>query len=213
MPVIVQECPHCGAEKIGFTIEGRAIHPTKRDHMAVMASCNGCGEAIVVTIRFSTLTDARAFDEKVGDLRRMLGITVVSSYPKRLPVEAPAHVPENVGTLFRQAASNRRARSYDAASAMYRRALEVALKELAPDVDARSLAKRIDRLADERRITPELQDWAHAIRIDGNEIHSTELVTEEAVEQMHGLTFYLLTYLFTLPEQVRAARERTKREP
>ncbi|MCO7642546.1 DUF4145 domain-containing protein [Pseudomonas sp. S 311-6] len=91
---------------------------------------------------------------------------------------------------------------------MLRRCMEVALKQFAPDVDAWKLEKRIDKLAAENRITPALQEWAHELRLDGNEaLHGTGEASEELARRMERLTHFLLIYLYTLPEQVRLARE------
>ena len=71
------------------------------------------------------------------------------------------------------------------------------------------LEKRIDKLAAEHRITPDIQKWAHELRLDGNEaLHGDEDATEEMVDQMHHLTYFLLTYLYTLPNQIEEVRAR-----
>lgn len=83
------------------------------------------------------------------------------------------------------------------------------LKELAPDLEARTLMQRIDKLAAEHRITPAIKDWAHDLRLDGNEaVHGDEEATQEVTDQMHNLTYFLLTYLYTLPKQIEDARAR-----
>ncbi|OGB70444.1 MAG: hypothetical protein A2486_07170 [Burkholderiales bacterium RIFOXYC12_FULL_65_23] len=87
--------------------------------------------------------------------------------------------------------------------------MELGLKTMSPDIEVWKLEKRIDRLATEHRITPELQAWAHELRLDGNEaLHGDEDATEEMTEQMHHLCWFLLTYLYTLPSQVEAIRAR-----
>ena len=87
--------------------------------------------------------------------------------------------------------------------------MELALKAFAPDVEAWKLEKRIDKLAADHRITKDMQDWAHELRLDGNEaLHGDEDATEEMTDQMHHLTHFLLVYLYNLPQQIAAARER-----
>lgn len=91
---------------------------------------------------------------------------------------------------------------------MLRRCMEIALKTFAPDIDAWKLEKRIDRLANENKITPALQEWAHELRLDGNEaLHGTAPADEELATRMEGLTTFLLIYLYTLPAQVAQARD------
>jgi len=76
-----------------------------------------------------------------------------------------------------------------------------------------SWKKRIDKLAAENLITPALKDWAHELRLDGNEaLHGDQPADEELATRMERLTYFLLTYLYTLPAQVAAARELREQE-
>lgn len=116
------------------------------------------------------------------------------------------HVPDNVAAVFLEAAHNRKDQRHSSACIMYRRAMEIGLKTFSPDVQAWKLEKRIDKLAGEHRITPELQTWAHSLRLDGNEmVHGDAQATQDLTEQMHHLCWFLLTYLYTLPKQVELA--------
>ncbi|OQS33008.1 hypothetical protein B0T39_21745 [Chromobacterium haemolyticum] len=96
---------------------------------------------------------------------------------------------------------------YSPACAGYRRTMEMALKALAPDIEAWKLEKRIDKLAAEHRITPALQEWAHQLRLEGNEaIHGVDEADEDLCNQMHELTRFLLIYLYSLPKQIEQAK-------
>ena len=96
---------------------------------------------------------------------------------------------------------------------MDRRALEIGTKLIAPDLAGLKLNQRINELATKNLITPALKDWAHGLRIVGNEaLHDMEGVTIDEAKQAHELTRFMLIYLFTLPEQVRLSKE-TNQEP
>lgn len=89
---------------------------------------------------------------------------------------------------------------------MYRKAMELGLKDKSPGIEAWKIEKRIDKMAAEGLITKELQDWAHELRLDGNDaVHDDEMDKDDA-DRMHNFCKFLLTYLYTLPEQVKAAR-------
>lgn len=89
--------------------------------------------------------------------------------------------------------------------------MELALKGFAPDVEAWKLEKRIDKLAAEHRITPALQEWAHQLRLDGNEaIHGDGEADESLCNQMHELTRFLLIYLYSLPNQIEQAKSENR---
>lgn len=118
-------------------------------------------------------------------------------------------MPEAVARSFREAAESRRRKNYNAACAMYRRAMEQGLKAFSPDVEAWKLERRIDKLAAEHRITPDLQAWAHSLRLDGNEaLHGDADAAQEMSDQMHHLCWFLLIYLYTLPIQIAHAKDR-----
>lgn len=133
----------------------------------------------------------------------------VDTWPKKPVPNAPAHCPEAIANAFLQADTTiRRAGFSESTVAMDRRALEIATKRIAPDLADETLYRRIELLAERHLLTPALKDWAHELRTLGNEaLHEEDGVSPEEARQTHELTRYVLTYLFTLPEQVRASRE------
>jgi len=91
---------------------------------------------------------------------------------------------------------------------MDRRTLEMVTKEQAPEKSGSSLYERIEYLASIGKLTPALRDWAHALRVLGNEaLHDVADMTQSEAEQAHDLTRFILIYLYTLPRQVEIARE------
>jgi hypothetical protein len=144
-----------------------------------------------------------------GDIRSSNDVHVKDIYPKPKPSELPNHCPENVGRAFLQAEDGLKRRSFDAAVAMDRRALELMTKEKAPDAADKPLINRIEMLGARHQITPDLKDWAHNLRTMGNEaVHGVDGLTEDEASSTHELTKFILTYVYTLPEQVRLAKEK-----
>ncbi|VTQ77931.1 Uncharacterised protein [Bordetella bronchiseptica] len=90
---------------------------------------------------------------------------------------------------------------------MFRRSLEIALKQFSPDIEAWKLEKRIDKLASLHLITQDMKDWAHEIRLVGNEaLHEEDVPSKKEAEDLMMFSEMLLTYLYTLPAKVRARR-------
>ncbi|ONN64807.1 hypothetical protein BTM36_22155 [Herbaspirillum sp. VT-16-41] len=88
---------------------------------------------------------------------------------------------------------------------MFRRTIDVGTKQFNTDIEVFRLEKRIDKLAEEGKITKDLQTWAHKIRFEGNgAIHELDEPTKEQTEELELFTELVLTYLFTLPAKVRA---------
>lgn len=97
---------------------------------------------------------------------------------------------------------------------MFRRCLEIALKAHSPEIEAWKLEKRIDKLAAERKITPDMQTWAHRVRLDGNDaLHEEEDFTKESATELMEFTRLLLTYMYTLPEKVKQRIEPSEPKP
>lgn len=90
---------------------------------------------------------------------------------------------------------------------MFRKALDVATVELDPSLSPLKLVRRIDSLADRHLITPALREWAHEVRLDGNEAaHEPDEPTSEEIGQLGEFTEMFLVYAFTMPGRVAARR-------
>lgn len=144
-----------------------------------------------------------------GCLLESPDLRIEGIWPAPAVIVAPQHLPDKVAKAYIEAVKVRRAQVWNAACTSYRRCMEIALKELAPEVEAWKIEKRIDKLAAQNKITPDIQAWAHELRLDGNEaVHGSDEATQEMADQMHHLTYFLLTYLYTLPKQIEDARVR-----
>ena len=99
------------------------------------------------------------------------------------------------------------AKNWDAAGAMFRKALDVGLKVKFPEDSKGSLYERIGRAAQRHDLTPELAEWAHKIRLDGNEAAHDEVpFMDEDAKRLQVFTELVFRYLFTLPGMMQEAR-------
>jgi hypothetical protein len=205
---VVTNCPHCRSINQAFSIRGEYIHPDELRIHSVFASCNSCQSPITLTV-WHTASSNWQLGHMHGNLAKHKDLRVFGIWPAMQDLKAPTNVPERVARNFVEAEEARQRKSWNAACGTYRRTMELALKEFAPDVEAWKLEKRIDKLASEHRITADMQAWAHELRLDGNEaLHGDEDATEEMTAQMASLCYFLLTYLYTLPKQIEEARAR-----
>lgn len=141
------------------------------------------------------------------DLASIASAAVKTEYPQKEKLEAPESISSAVEKPFLQGLDNAQRGNNDAAAAMFRKALEAATRELAPDMANKPLAKRIDLLADSGKLTADLKEWAHLIRLDGNQgVHDDEELTTAEIEQLKEFTRLFLVYTFTLPAQVQARK-------
>lgn len=159
----------------------------------------------------ATLSSARDPTQYPGDFRTAgdAGRVIVERVlPEPLGVNVPPFLPDAVAKAFKEGNDALAAGLPAAACAMFRRTLEIGLKALCPEVEAWRLEKRIDALAERHLITPAIQEWAHQLRLDGNEaVHGVADPSRDEARAMQSLTRFVLIYVFTLPGQIAASRQ------
>jgi len=198
--LITHQCPHCGTKEMNFPLSHIVSNPNNPHLFSAFAACSGCHSPICMEI---LSVSGRNPSQYNGDLTKATDFIIPSVYPKLEETVVPEHVPETVTRPFIQAVESKVAGHYDAAGAMYRKALDVGLKAIDPKLKGK-LYERIEKLAAENKLTPSLKDWAHGIRLDGNDASHDEVAfTKPEADEMHAFTQLVLTYLFTLPEKVR----------
>lgn len=58
-------------------------------------------------------------------------------------------------------------------------------------------------------LTPDLQEWAHQVRLGGNDAaHDEEPFTKEEAEELLDFTELYLTYVYTLPGRLAERKAR-----
>ena len=126
----------------------------------------------------------------------------------RLPLDG---VPEPVMRAYEQAIRCFTASSFDACALMCRRCLEALCK--AHGISTGSLQSKLEELANQHIIDTRLVEWAHGIRIVGNEAaHDTdaELNKDDARDSL-DFTEAILMYIFALSNRFVAFSARRKK--
>ena len=132
--------------------------------------------------------------------------------PQPVPKEPPRHLPSQVEQAMREAYKARDSRSFTAAAIMTRKAIELALDHIG--VEGGSLSQRINRARADGLIAASLADWAHEVRLIGNDAaHGVMLDPESAehraeVDQALSFAEMFLQYTITLPEEIRLRRKK-----
>ena len=201
-----EDCPYCGTKSVAFTIhEGIKWRVRCFD---VFAECGFCHRGVVAEFRGPDLH---------GDASSTLLAAAIKAnrpramFPMRFSPSAPPHTPPNVARYFIQGMDNL-AKNWDAAGMMFRETLEEALKELLPDLSGKSLSSRIKEAAAQQALTPDLADWSHHIRLEGNKAAHDGPYKEEEARELGAFTEMVLRYLFTLPGMVKEKRGQAQKE-
>lgn len=142
---------------------------------------------------------------------RIFEIQIAHTAPAEAAV--PAHLPEAAAKTFRAAeATFRNPDAAEVAAMAYRRSVEMALKDRRPDL-AGDLRKRIDRLCEDGTIPVILRDWAHEVRLIGNDgAHELDGVSDNDLAAVRGFAEAFLRYFITLPTELELRRAATKKE-
>ena len=189
------DCPYCRTKDVAFTIKcygeehsGSYVGLTRWVSLTdTFAVCGRCGRGVVMTF--------------VNDGRKSSSVRIAPS-----PPEPPEHLPENIRKIFQQGMNNV-SENFDAAGAMFRKALDVALKNKFPEIKGK-LYQRIQKAAQNHKLTPELALWADQVRVEGNEAsHGEQPFTERDAQSLFDFTRLVLVYLFSLPGMLAEAQK------
>lgn len=192
-------CPHCGAERIAFQLEGE-IHKVGRngyvDHHHQLWECCNCGQPACS----SSKNPMHKGGNKIESLYNFFPI------PKE--VTAPYGTPDEIACSYRSAKRLMllgRDADYEAACVMARRGIEQAVNLMG--AEGRNLFQKINNLESRRLIPPAMRDWAQHLREIGNEgAHGGEANQEDAMQAVYFAEM-LFIYLFTLPTKMEEYRQ------
>jgi len=219
MPSLIVECPHCGAEKIGFNLMYQMPSTITPKNMSkrfrVYMSCSNCEEAVIGTFDKPVNVGSPQEPLTCPIDPRILGWILTSTYPTPTPKPCPDCTPENLKKIYLQAANAHRRGDPDASGAMSRKVVDVSTQQLLGEKskDYRDIRGRIDALAADNKLTPDLKDWAHQVRLGGNDAaHDLDPFTPEEADELLNFAELYLTYVYTLPGRLKERRERAEKD-
>lgn len=207
------DCPHCRSLRATFDFEAESVHGTVKlaDYQTnflvwnTFWTCRVCREGVVAKVyhihaRNSSPSD---YTGKVFDEFLPLKIYPIPDTPL-----SPEHTPEHIRRDYDEAMSGLSQGNFTSAGIMFRRVLEKAASELlssnAGDSDGSRLYDRIKILAEMKLITPEMEQWSHHIRLEGNDAAHQDFSKERAEELKEFIDIFLIS-AYTLPERMKRA--------
>ena len=204
MSVFRGDCPHCGTKSVAFSVVHEAQAKKQAERLwDTLAICGYCSRGILAS--FGTPHAESPPRDYLGRGRGhlMQGPAIAPTPPS---TSAPQYTPENVAHFYSQGMENLSG-NWDAAGQMFRKSLEVGLKHKFPDIEG-SLHERINGAAEQNKLTPDLAEWSHEVRLGGNDAaHDEEPFKKEEAERLSTFTELVFLYLFTLPGMLREARD------
>ncbi|WP_159725844.1 DUF4145 domain-containing protein, partial [Acinetobacter proteolyticus] len=142
--------------------------------------------------------------------------------PRDAVQECPDHVPENIKKVFDEAAICLSLNCFTASGAMFRLCLDITTKELldqwinnnqTADPQPNSAQKgklfnRIEFLIEKNVIPPDLKDFAHHIRLDGNDAAHDGSTEKDEAEDLLDFSELFLERIYTNQKQLELAQAR-----
>jgi hypothetical protein len=200
-------CPHCRHDSAFLTVTSLHVdHKQSPARFITGMQCQACARYILaVAIQANTAT-----------------LVYEAHYPLGKPDDAVANeIPDHIKPDFREALRCLWVDAYNATAEMCRRALEASCIDLKAPKNLKVLEDKIDWLADNRVITPTLQQSAHKIRLGGNrgahppedgpvDPNAPSTLQDEPVviiEKDHALaivefTRHFFQYVYVIPKQL-----------
>ncbi len=168
------------------------------------AFCPECNNPLMITFqyRLNDLLDAADGANDESQLRAALYNGTIRIYPElRLPDDSP-HYPEKIRAVFTELQEDvQSGRTAPRIIVGCRSVLEVALRALG--YEKGNLLSRIELARQDGILTESMKNWAHRIRMEGNEaVHELEASDVQAKEFVAFLRLFL-EVAFVLPERIK----------
>jgi hypothetical protein len=184
------ECAFC-SEAGNFELEVRKQRNSKAKNKSLnydIYKCNACGNLTMV------------FWSSSGSLHDYHQVP----WPRETK-KYPEHWPAEVGRYWMQAQRSIETGNWDAAALMARSSLQLLLRH--EKAEGGTLVKEIDDLAKKGLIPPVVKEWAHNLRVLGNEAAHPQPgasgVTEKDARHVVKFLRVLLTVLQDLPHDIK----------
>lgn len=180
----------------------------------VLYKCNKCQGGLVVEYTFQ-INHGYQSPSACNVNPNTVGFGVVKVYPGKMPPCTPPFTPEPLSKFFKRAVDALQGGSPDASGAMSRKVVDVSTQKLLGE-DAKkfgTIQKRIDELASRNLLTPDLKEWAHVVRLEGNDAsHDEDPYTPEEADELLSFVDLYLTYVYAMPGRLKLRRENAEKE-
>lgn len=227
---LISNCHYCGTKKIRF--DNKGFNKVSSYRWDIFAVCSQCHNPTVFHVQTKTGIDTATYmflsnAKDLADLKTMnlsLGFEIVKikSPPNSEIVPCPEYVPDKLKAVFDEAAICLSMNCHTASAAMFRLCLDLTTKELLQEwteankdlpnqpnsAQRGNLANRIDFLINSGAISMDLKDYAHHIRLDGNEAAHEGSTEKQDAEDLLDFTELLLKRIYTTRKQLELAQER-----
>ncbi|MGH6920172.1 MAG: DUF4145 domain-containing protein [Geminicoccaceae bacterium] len=227
MPVLVECCPRCGAERMTFDVTQALPIGIRYDWQRwyeLFCICRNCRrsttfiagqEDIKDKALFASAGALLDFDRSLNDHVRVEGYVSLSDTVVHGP---PEYVPPHIQTAFKEGATCLAVQCWNAAGTMFRMCVDLATRSRLPSGEEeglntktrRDLGLRLQWLFERGYLPSDLRELSTCIREDGNDGAHAGTLTKQDAEDLLDFTRALLERLYTEPQRLRLAEERRR---
>lgn len=237
MPLLVADCPRCGAKAHTFDVLAHVLvemrHGWQTFH-EVFSVCRNCRVPTDFLISLS-LKGRQQFHNRSdaitkspgaimgvdGSLNVLFEVERFISLRDHSSIKPPEHLPPPIDEAFKEGAACFTIGCYNAAACMFRLSLDLASRPLLPDPadtsvaqpdnrQRRELGRRLAWLFDAGVLPTALKELAKSVREDGNDgAHAGTLSKDDAMDLLE-FTEAFLERLITEPKKLELAEVRRK---
>jgi DNA-directed RNA polymerase subunit RPC12/RpoP len=192
------QCPHCGSKSYFKPVTSGYLEQTGNvQTLCNGAQCEACKNCVLIAGERNVILGGRA------------DFSLKAFYPLGRPSDSvDTTVPKEVAEDFREALRCRWVEAYKASVTMCRRSIQTSC--LAQGADKRKkLMRQIDELAAKGLITEPLKQFAHAVRLEGNDgAHpdpdGLDTVTQKDADDIIEFTREYLHHVYVMPAKLKA---------
>ncbi|MGP0906716.1 DUF4145 domain-containing protein [Serratia sp. CY76391] len=209
-------CPHCLRETPTLTCSAE-VRLTLKRLLALIFLCRNCNGITVAEVipDDNLMRHYGSYIQWAHSTQRNHAIfptseehpRVVNIYPKPNTPSSPEHVPANIQAVYSESEDNFNRGRFSTCVMLARKTLDLSTKVLgvSEGIDVNDLSKRIFKLRESGKITPEMAQWAKIVRLDGNtSTHTDDEFNESETRELLDFVETFLLYAFTLPAMVAA---------
>lgn len=216
MSFLSTKCNHCYTERIKLNVRSKySVDITSYFFL----SCEGCDQPTIVSAIIKHTRNQRShivpvifnIDDDIDIQKCFHTIRTIYSENSTHLFKCPLHVPSDIENCFNEAAKCYQIQCYVACSSMLRLCLDLITKDLmksAEEKEINNLSKRINHLIEINIIPSDLKDFAHSIRLDGNDAAHDGSTSKDEANDLMDFSILLLERIYTNKEKLRIAEER-----
>jgi len=219
MPAVILNCPHCAAEAVGFSLVYQTSLPSMPGaYYLTLGICGKCEGGAIIDYTMTASSRGGVSTNSPMDCTsdpENFNWTKVRTYPAATATRVPSHANDQLQRYFSQAANALKRGDWDASGAMSRKVVDVSTQQLLGEDSKKygTIQKRIDALAVKSSITPDLQAWAHEIRLGGNDAaHDEDPYTQPEAQELLDFADLYLTYVYSMPGRLKERKAAAEAE-